>query len=129
MIVLDAGVLIAHLNGADAFHRAAQEFLEAHAQEQLAASAVTIAEALVHPARAGAADRAEYALERLLVRRIDVLGTDASLIAEIRARTALKLPDSLVIHLAQKHAASIATTDHAVGRAAAALQVPVHVLS
>ncbi|MGH9157749.1 MAG: type II toxin-antitoxin system VapC family toxin [Acidimicrobiales bacterium] len=58
MIVLDAGVLIAHLDTSDARHSAATNLVAASGPEMLAMSPVSLAEAMVGPARKGSADRA-----------------------------------------------------------------------
>ena len=53
LIALDASVLIALLDADDNHHQAARGALEAHAEEDLRIPAHTLAEALVHPIRAG----------------------------------------------------------------------------
>ena len=67
MIILDASVLIAHLDEADAHHDRATELLIITADETLGASPLTIAEVLVGPARAGTLDAARAALAALAV--------------------------------------------------------------
>ena len=51
MIVLDASVLIAHLDSTDAHHDAARRVLHSAAGQDLAASVLTVAEVMVGPAR------------------------------------------------------------------------------
>jgi predicted nucleic acid-binding protein len=53
LIALDSSVLIALLDPGDAHHEAARAALEAHVDDDLRIPAHTLAEALVHPARAG----------------------------------------------------------------------------
>jgi len=53
LTALDASVLIALLDPADRHHRGARDALEAHADDDLRIPAHALAEALVHPARAG----------------------------------------------------------------------------
>jgi predicted nucleic acid-binding protein len=65
VIVLDASVLIAHLDGHDAHHQPAAELLRAHAMELIGASQISLAETLVAPARAGRLEDAQEALEKL----------------------------------------------------------------
>lgn len=128
MIVLDAGVLIAHLRVQDVFHAPARAFLQKHPTEPLGASVVTLAEALVHPALAGAEDRAAKVLERLSVRSIGIRPDDARAIARLRAETMLKMPDTLALYTAERHRASVVTIDRALGRAASDRGVVAHVL-
>ena len=53
MIVLDATVLIAYLDGSDEHHSKATRLLVEHAGEAFAANTLTVAETLVRPARDG----------------------------------------------------------------------------
>jgi predicted nucleic acid-binding protein len=53
LIALDASVLIALLDPDDPHHQAARSALDAHADHDLRIPAHTLAEALVHPVRAG----------------------------------------------------------------------------
>jgi predicted nucleic acid-binding protein len=111
VIVLDASVLIAHLDGDDPHHRAARSLLEASGGEPLGASAITLAETLVSPARAGRLADAEAALKRLAVGEV-ALGEGApGRLARLRAEVGLKLPDCCVLLAAQEHAGVIASCD------------------
>ena len=97
VIVLDASVLIAHLDGRDPHHEPAVELLRAHAMELLGASQISLAETLVAPARAGRLEDAQEALEKLSVREL-AFGHDASpRLASLRAETGLKLPGLLCV--------------------------------
>lgn len=111
MIVLDASVLIGHLDRADAHHDRAQELLLQVADQDLAASTITLAEVLVAPARARQLDRATAALHELRVRSVS-LGEDAHVrLATLRAGTGLKLPDCCVLLAAEQVHAAVATFD------------------
>lgn len=120
MIVLDASVLIAHLDATDVHHRHADELLESFAPEPLGASPITLAEVLVGPARAGQLDRAASAIALLDVARID-LADDAPLrLAMLRASTGLKLPDCCVLLAAERSGGVLSTFDDRLATAAAA---------
>lgn len=118
MIVLDANVLIAHLDATDAHHDRATSLLVGLADEPLAASPITIAEVLVGPVRAGQLDRATAALKQLEVATVD-LGADApTRLAVLRAGTGLRLPDCCVLQAAEQAQAAIATFDDRLAAAA-----------
>ena len=105
MIVLDASVLIAHLDGRDARHARAEEELQAAAGEPFGSSTITLAEVLVGPARRDRLSVAATAIETLGVAEIP-LGADApARLARLRAQTGLKLPDCCVLLAAQDAAA------------------------
>ena len=111
MIVLDASVLIAHLDDRDAHHAKARELLNTHSADPLGASEITLAETLVAPARAGRLADADAALRRLGVAHLQ-LGEDApQRLATLRAETNLKMPDCCVLLAAQEHAAAVAIFD------------------
>lgn len=118
MIVLDASVLIAHLDGGDRHHADAQSVLEANSQEPLGASQITLAETLVSPARAGRLTEAEATLQRLQVDEL-ALGENApGRLAQLRTGTGLKMPDCCVLLAAQDHDARIASFDTVLLKAA-----------
>jgi predicted nucleic acid-binding protein len=118
VIVLDASVLIAHLDDRDSHHPRARSLLEDSGSEPLGASAITLAETLVAPARAGRLGEAHAALEQLGVNEL-VLGKGApGRLAQLRADTARKLPDCCVILAAQEHAGTVASFDAGLTRAA-----------
>jgi toxin FitB len=126
VIVLDANVLIAHFDVADAHHERATAVLLDAAAEPLAASPLTLAEVLVGPARAGTLTAARRALDDLGVQQI-ALGSDAAhRLAGLRAETRLKLPDCCVL-LAAKDAPAeaIATFDDGLALAAERLGLAV----
>ena len=111
MIVLDASVLIAHLDGTDKHHEKARDLLEVSGGEALGASPITLAETLVSPARAGRLADAEQALRRLGVGEL-ALGEDApARLATMRVEVGLKMPDCCVLLAAQEHVGSVASFD------------------
>lgn len=118
MIVLDASVLIGHLDARDPHHERATALLEASDAEPLGASTITLAETLVAPARAKRLDEAKAALERLGVAELE-LGEEApARLAKLRAETGLKLPDCCVLAVAQEKQGSIASFDADLTKAA-----------
>ena len=125
MIVLDASVLIGHLDARHPHHKSATALLEATDAEPLGASAITLAETLVAPARAKRLDEARTALERLGVEELG-LGEDApARLASLRAESGRKLPDCCVLAAAQQHRASIASFDADLRKAAQKLGLEV----
>lgn len=123
MIVLDASVLIAHLDGGDRHHGEAQILLEASKDESLGASAITLAETLVSPARAGRLADAEAFLQRLGVAEL-ALGEDApGRLAQLRAGVNLKMPDCCVLLAAQEHRGAVASFDSSLLTAAGKLNL------
>ena len=126
MIVLDASVLIAHLEVTDAHHQRATEVLLATAGEALGASPITLAEVFVGPARAGQLDRAAAAIEDLQVEAVP-LGADApARLAALRAETGLRLPNCCVLYAAQTANAALATFDDRLAAAATHHNLTVH---
>lgn len=101
VIVIDASVLIAHLNGADSSHDRAEAALLAAAELPLAASSITLAEVLVGPVRAGKLDVARSALRALEIAEVAFGAGAAERLAALRADTGLKLPDCCVLLAAQ----------------------------
>lgn len=125
MIVLDASVLIGHLDARDPHHERATELLEASDAEPLGASAITLAETLVAPARAKRLEEAKAALARLGVEELG-LGDDApTRLAELRATTGRKLPDCCVLATARQHGGSVASFDGDLRKAARKLGLAV----
>ncbi len=101
MTVVDASVLIAHLDDGDPHHGRATELLLGAADRRLGSSPVTLAEVLVAPARVGRLEAARAALRELALREV-AFGSDAAVrLAVLRAETNLKLPDCCVLLAAQ----------------------------
>ena len=115
MIVVDASVLIAHLDDGDALHDRATALLLESAGVPIAASPLTLAEVLVGPARAGRLEAAQAALDALEVQEVPFGADAAARLARLRATTRLKLPDCCVLLAAEDAAAERVLT---LGRAA-----------
>jgi predicted nucleic acid-binding protein len=119
VIVLDANVLIAHLDERDAQHERAVERLLELAEQPLACSTITLAEVLVGPARHGRLDVARAAIAEIGVIEITLAVDAAERLASLRAETSLKLPDCCVLIAAQDAtAAGVLTFDDRLARAA-----------
>jgi predicted nucleic acid-binding protein len=114
LTVLDASVLIALLDPADAHHQAARAALEAHADDDLRVPAHTLAEALVHPARAGKEREARRLIARLEIAIDPIDEAVVVAAAKLRAKhgNALRMPDALVLSYAELcKASSVLTAD------------------
>jgi predicted nucleic acid-binding protein len=111
VIVLDASVLIGHLEPADAHHTDATDLLTAHASDSFAASVITLAEVYVGAAQAGQADQLRRLLAQLQIESLDLPAQAARRLGELRAITKLKMPDCCVLYCAEQHSATIATLD------------------
>jgi predicted nucleic acid-binding protein len=111
VIVLDASVLIAHLDGSDRHHEKARGLLEANSDELFGASPITLAETLVSPARAGRLGDAEAALQRLKVKELSQTDGAPGRLAAMRAKTGLKMPDCCVLLATQDHEGIVASFD------------------
>lgn len=121
MIVLDASVLIAHLDGNDRHHDRATALLVAAEREALAASPITLGEVLVGPARAGILDRATAAMDLLAISSVPLPADAPTRLALLRAGIGLKLPDCCVLLAAETSRAAVATFDDRLGTAATQL--------
>jgi len=119
MIVLDASVLIAHLDPRDALHDAADEQLLEAADQPFGASTITLAEALVAPLRTGALRTTQAALRALEVEELPLPPNAAERLAALRADTGLKLPDCCVLLAAETVNGGVLTFDERLARAAA----------
>jgi predicted nucleic acid-binding protein len=125
VIVLDASVLIGHLDGNDPHHRNSRALLEGSGISQLGASSISLAETLVAPARAGRLEIARDALQRLGVAEL-ALGVGApEELARLRADTGCKLPDCCVLLAAKRHEGAVASFDADLARAARAVGLEV----
>lgn len=118
MIVVDASVLIAHLDEQDALHARAEDALIEAAHEPIGCSTITLAEVLVGPARHDRLEAARTAIHTLGVNEVP-LGDDApGRLATLRANTALKLPDCCVLLAAQDaRADTVLTFDQGLAQA------------
>jgi predicted nucleic acid-binding protein len=117
VIVLDASVLIALIDVDDAHASVAAEILAGAMHERLVAHRLTIAEALVHPARTGTATRAVAYLEALGIDPVDHPGDPLEL-ALLRSGVRLPMPDCCVLLAAKRAGSTLATFDAALARVA-----------
>ncbi|MDR0433112.1 MAG: PIN domain-containing protein [Bifidobacteriaceae bacterium] len=120
MIILDACVLIAFANPADRHHNAAVAVLDS--PEPLAISALTGAEVMVHPPTAAQSAWRQFFAE-LGITVLALGEADMAPLAETRRRTGLKMPDAIVLYLAKRESASLATFDTRLVQAAAAQSI------
>jgi predicted nucleic acid-binding protein len=118
VIVLDASVLIAFLDRDDAHHAAAERLLSDAADEDLAVDSLTLAEVLTAPIRDGHLDAVLAALLALEVQELPFRADAAIRLAHLRAATGLKMPDCCVILAAEGAAATVASFDERLLRAA-----------
>lgn len=119
MIVLDASVLIAHLDHSDAHHAAATQRLLDLADQPFGASSITLAEVLVAPTRAGNLSAAQAALHTLEVTELPLPPNAAERLAALRVETTLKLPDCCVLLAAETARGAVLTFDDRLAREAA----------
>ena len=128
MIVLDASVLIAHFESADAHHARAGALLHGHGDHDFWANTITLAEFLVGPTRQGTVAAARQGIANL---DIAAHGIDADgwlALADIRTSTGCKMPDCCVLYTAIElgvGGAMIATFDDALASAAKKLGISV----
>lgn len=110
--VLDADVLIAHLDPDDAQHERATACLdEAATQGPLAASALTVAEVLVHPTSGGLGEQAYAALQAMDLLVLDIPADAAMQLAGLRARSGRRMPDCCVLLAAERTGGAVLTFD------------------
>lgn len=118
VIVLDASVLIAYLDAEDVHHAAAEELLVRAIDDDLAANSLTLAEVFVRPAQDGRLNLVREVLGDLEVRELPFPVDSAVRLAQIRASTGLKMPDSCLLLTAEEAAASVASFDERLAQAA-----------
>jgi predicted nucleic acid-binding protein len=125
VIALDASVLIAHLNPADPHHQPATAILLAGAPGQMLVHTITLAEVVVGAVRMGqgASMRDDLRAAGIAIAPHD--DGEPLRLAELRATSALKLPDCCVLDVAIHHQASLATFDKALAAEARERGVPV----
>jgi predicted nucleic acid-binding protein len=124
VIVLDASVLIAHLDERDGHHARAKRLLTDTAGESLGASTISLAETLVAPARADRLADATAAIERLGVRELPMGEGAAARLARLRAETGHKLPDCCVLLAASDSGGAVASFDSTLIATAGDLGLP-----
>jgi len=125
VIVLDASVLIAHVDSTDAHHDAARRVLHSAAGQDLAASVLTVAEVMVGPARDRRGHVVDEVLDALHIARVPLRPDDAATLADLRATTGLRMPDCCVLHAAQTVGGAVATFDQRLADAARQLGIVV----
>jgi predicted nucleic acid-binding protein len=111
LALLDTSIVIAALNRDDALHQAASRSVRAERERHaLAISALTYAEILVGPLRAGG--RALEIVDRFAaqVRIVDLSPPIARLAAELWAARGLKLPDAVIVATGLRLAADVIVT-------------------
>ena len=119
MIVVDASVLIAHLDESDSLHERARDALLAVSDRPLGCSPITLAEVLVGPARHDRLDAARAAVSELGIAEIPLGEDSPARLAALRADSGLKLPDCCVLLAAQDaDAEAMLTFDEALAREA-----------
>lgn len=118
VVVLDASALIALASSKDPHHQWALEMFRDTASFDLQITALSQAEAMVHPARNGKLDKFQKLVSGLGMEVTPIEGSDASKLATLRATTTLKMPDVCVLHQAMKVKGAIATTDKELAKAA-----------
>jgi len=125
VIVLDAGVLIAYLDGEDDHHAAAETLLTQAIEDDLAANSLTLAEVLVVPVRNGRLDQVLAALRDLEIQELPFPADTAVRLAQLGASTGLKMPDCCVLLAAEDAAASVASFDERLAQTAEKRDLPV----
>jgi predicted nucleic acid-binding protein len=125
VVVLDSGALIALYDSKDLHHKWALQMFTDTVGDELVMSALTYAEVLVHPIRAGQRDKFERSIKGLGIRIASFEPQDAGDLAELRWRSNLKMPDAVVLHQALKLKGCISTTDRAIAQQARKFSVGV----
>jgi predicted nucleic acid-binding protein len=118
LVILDASALIALATDTDPNHNWALEMFRDTAAFGLQMTALTQAEVLVHPARAGKLEKFLKLIGALGLEITPIEESDSSQIAKIRASTSLKMPDAVVLSQAIRVSGSIATTDKQLAKVA-----------
>jgi predicted nucleic acid-binding protein len=125
VIVLDASVLIAFLDGEDDHNAAAETLLAQAIDDDLAANSLTLAEVLVVPVRDGRLDQTLAALRDLEIQELPFPADTAVRLAQLRATAGLKMPDCCVLLAAEDAAARVASFDERLAQAAEKRNLPV----
>jgi predicted nucleic acid-binding protein len=125
VIVLDASVLIGYLDAGDAHHDRATALLTAVIEDDFAVNLLTLAEILVVPTRTGQRDSVLAMLTDLEVETLQFPQGSAVKLAQLRAETALKMPDCCVLLSALDQKARLASFDDRLVKAAQARGVDI----
>lgn len=118
MIVLDASVLVAYLDGEDRHHATAETLLAQAIEDDFAANTLTLTEVLVVPARNGRLGAVRAVLRDLDVEELPFPVDSAVRLAQLRAATGLKMPDCCVLLAAEEVGARVACFDDRLIKAA-----------
>lgn len=118
MIVLDASIVIAHLDPVDPHHRAATELLAEAEVGKLLIHPLTLAEVLVGGVRVGTGAGMREDIRAMGI-EVAPLDEDHPLrLAELRVTAKLKLPDCCVLDLSLHRQGALATFDADLAEAA-----------
>ena len=109
--MLDASALIALVSSQDVHHHWAIEMFRDTASFELQMSSLTQSEVMVHPARAGQLKKFVKVLSSLGLEITPIESNDSALMAELSAKTSLRMPDIAVLNQAIKVNGAVATTD------------------
>lgn len=120
MIVLDANVLIAYLDGDNVHHDRATELLRREVDDDFGLNSLTLAEVLVAPTRSGQMVTATAFIRDLEIQELPLLAGSAGRLAELRADTGLKMPGCCVLLSAEMSSSRVASFDERLTREAAA---------
>lgn len=118
IVVLDAGALIALSSASDAHHEWAMGMFRHTLNHELSMSALTYAEVMVHPTKAGKAEDFQQRLAGLHIQVRPFDSTDVSGLATLRVNSGLRMPDAVVLHESLTLGATLATTDKNLSREA-----------
>jgi predicted nucleic acid-binding protein len=125
VVVLDASALIALVSSQDIHHEWALEMFKDTASFDLQMSALTQAEVMVHPAKAGKLQEFQKMISTIGLEITPVESEDSWKLASLRAKSSLKMPDAVVLYQAIQVKGTIATTDLKLAQAAQKLGVGV----
>jgi predicted nucleic acid-binding protein len=125
VVVLDASTVIALYDSKDKNHSWALELFRETISFDLVMPSLTYAEVLVHPIRSRKQKSFEKGIAGLGIRIHGLEASEATCLAQIRAKTNLKMPDAIVLFTALEAKAAIATTDKSLALSARKLSVGV----
>jgi predicted nucleic acid-binding protein len=123
VITLDASVVIAHLNPADANHQAATGYLQDSAGEEFRIHSLNLAEVLTGGVREGRGHEMMADLAAIGISVADRQDGEAMRMAELRVSSKLKLPDCCALDVALTTGSTLATFDDALADAARRRQI------
>lgn len=118
IVVLDAGVLIALSSESNTHHEWAMGMFLHTLSQELSMSALTYAEVMVHPAKAGRAQELQQRLSGLQIQVRPFDQSDVAELATLRVESGLRMPDAVVLHESLTLGATLATTDKILNREA-----------